>query len=197
MVMGHYATALIPYAYNSQRKVAPFWLFLLATQFLDFIMLVFVLTGIESLTPHQFFQASFLNMRADMTYSHDLLPVVGWSVGLAIFAGVVCKNIVASVWVFILCALHELFDLAVGFKHYIFGPDTTALGLNLYNTQPVLGIAVEAIVCFGIVTWYLKKRSNQNAPVRKNVKIALYAILVGATVGLLPMANQSLGQLIG
>ncbi len=32
MVMGHYATALIPYAYDSNRKLAPFWFFLLATQ---------------------------------------------------------------------------------------------------------------------------------------------------------------------
>jgi len=32
MVMGHYATALIPYAYESNRKLAPFWFFLLATQ---------------------------------------------------------------------------------------------------------------------------------------------------------------------
>ena len=197
MVMGHYATALIPYAYNSQRKLAPFWMFLLAAQFLDFIMIAFVLMGIESLSPHQFFQASFLNMRVDMTFSHDLLPVLGWSVGLAIFAGIVCKNVLAAVWAFSLCILHELFDLAVGFKHYIFGSNTMAFGLNLYNTQPIIGIIIEALVCFGILTWYLKKRSDQGEPLSKNIKIGLYAILVGATVGLLPMANAPLSSFLG
>lgn len=192
MVMGHYATALIPYAYNSQRKVAPFWMFLLAAQFFDFIMIALVLVGIESVTPEQFFQASFLNMRVDMTYSHDLLPVLGWSAGLAVFAGIVCRNVLAVVWVLALCILHELFDTAVGFTHYVFGPETTAFGFNLYNTQPVLGIIIEALVCFGILTWYLNKRSGQEATVATNVKIGLYAILVGATIGLLAIANQPL-----
>lgn len=197
MVMGHYATALIPWAYNSQRKVAPFWMLLLAAQFLDFIMLAFVLIGIESITPQDFFQASFLNMRVDMTYSHDLLPVLCWSVGLAVLAGILFKNWLAAVWVFSLCILHELFDIAVGFTHYIFGPETTAFGFNLYNTQPITGILIEAIVCFGILTWYFKKRSDQGGPVAKNIKIGLYAILVGITIGLLPMANQPLSHFVG
>ena len=197
MVMGHYATALIPWAYNSQRKVAPFWMLLLATQFLDFLMIAFILAGIESITPTAFFQASFLNMRVDMTYSHDLLPVLGWAVGLAVLAGIVFRNWLAAVWVFSLCILHELFDTAVGFTHYIFGPETTAFGFNLYNTQPITGILIEAIVCFGILTWYLKKRSDQGEPVAKNTKIGLYAILVGLTIGLLPMANQPLSYFLG
>ena len=197
MVMGHYATALIPWAYNSQRKVAPFWMLLLAAQFFDFIMIAFVLIGIESVTPEQIFQASFLNMRVDMTYSHDLLPVLGWSVGLAVLAGILFKNWLAAVWVFSLCILHEIFDIAVGFTHYIFGPETTAFGFNLYNTQPIMGILIEAIVCFGILTWYLKKRSDQGEAVARNVKIGLYAILVGLTIGLLPIANQPLSYFLG
>ena len=78
MVMGHYATALIPYAYAENRRLAPFWFFLLATQMLDFIMLFFVVIGIETVEPTNFFEASFRNMVVDMTYSHDILPVIFW-----------------------------------------------------------------------------------------------------------------------
>ena len=197
MVMGHYATALIPYAYNSQRKLAPFWLFLLATQVLDFIMIAFVLMGIESILPPQFLQASFMNMRVDMTFSHDLLPVLGWSIALAVVAGIVFNNRMVALWVFALMILHELFDTAIGFKHYIFGPETQSFGFNLYNTQPVLGIIIEALICFGIVTWYAKKRSDQGTPISRSTKIGLYAILVGGTVGLLAMANQPLSYFLG
>jgi hypothetical protein len=196
MVMGHYATALIPYAYKSNRNLAPFWFFLLATQALDFIMLFLVMIGVESVEPGNFFAASFKHMVVDMTYSHDILPVVGWSILFTAITFAVFKSPRLALIVFALTVLHELMDLFVGFEHYWFGApasaDATVFGLGLYNSAPLMGILMELVICVGLLVWYFRKRAVDGAPVSQRSKLILSGVLVGFTAFLLTIANQSL-----
>ena len=57
MIMGHFATALVPYQKCRGNPKASFWLFLLAAQFLDFLMLGFMALGMETVTPENFFDS--------------------------------------------------------------------------------------------------------------------------------------------
>ncbi|RTL31377.1 MAG: hypothetical protein EKK47_08015 [Burkholderiales bacterium] len=106
MVTGHFATALIPYELTRRqagRRQVPFWVFLLASQFLDFLMLALVAAGIEHLTPPDLLDLTFAGMRADMFASHDLLPVAGWSIGFGLLAWAVTRHRAAAlaVWGFV------------------------------------------------------------------------------------------------
>ncbi len=199
MVMGHYATALIPYAYNSNRNIAPFWFFLLATQALDFIMVALVIVGVETVEPVGIFDASFRHMVVDMTYSHDIAPVLFWTLFFTLITGLAFKSVKLAVIVFGLTALHEFMDLLVGFEHFWFGKpesgDAAVFGFGLYNTAPVAGLLIEVAICAGIVIWYLNKRSAVGKPVSKFSRRTLCAVLVGSTMALLAMANQSLASL--
>ncbi len=199
MVMGHYATALIPYAYDSNRKLAPFWFFLLITQVLDFIMVSLVMAGVETVEPSGIFDASFRYMVVDMTYSHDIAPVLVWSVLFAVIAGVVFKSSRLALIVLGLILLHESLDLLVGFEHFWFGQpesaDAAVFGLGLYNRAPVAGILIEVAICAGLIVWYVKKRASLGKPVSVFSQRLLWAVLVGSTLSLLAMANQSLSSL--
>ena len=46
MIAGHFATALVPYELTRKSDPVPVWPFLLAAQFLDVLMLIFVSLGI-------------------------------------------------------------------------------------------------------------------------------------------------------
>ena len=198
MVMGHYATALIPYAYDSNRKLAPFWFFLLATQVLDFIMVALVLVGVESIEPSGIFDTSFRHMVVDMTYSHDIAPVLFWSLLFAVITGVVFKSLRLAAIVLGLVLLHESMDLLVGFEHFWFGApeseDAAVYGFGLYNKAPVLGILVEVAICAGLIVWYVKKRASFGKPISVFSQRLLWGVLVGSTLALLAMANQSLAS---
>lgn len=197
MVMGHYSTALLPYAYEENRKAAPFIVFLAASQLLDFIMFSFVLLGIEKLTPSQIMEVTFFNIDQNMMYSHDIVPVILISLVVAVIAGAAFKSMRVALWVLGLGILHELLDLTVGFYHNWFGPGTAQFGLNSYIRAPVASLVFEALLCAGIVTWYVRKRAADGQPVSKRTKYTLYGLLVGGTLALLPIAVKPLGEIFG
>lgn len=200
MVMGHYATALIPWAYQSNRNLAPFWFILLATQILDFIMIGLVLIGVETIEPSAFLDASFKEMAVDMTYSHDILPVI---VLTTVFSGLTYAMFRSGRLALIvagLLLLHEAMDLLVGFEHFWFGipsnpEEAGAFGFGLYNSHPFLGILFEAVICIGLLVWYTKKRAEQGQALSRQSSVTLWCVLVGFTGFLLLMANQSLRSL--
>ena len=195
MFMGHYVTALIPYEQTREKSNVPFWVFLLASQFLDFLMLTLVALGIEGFDPHNFLDFSFTHAQTDMYISHDILPVLGWAVGFALLVLLFFRNKIAAMWCFALIIFHEVCDLVVGFKHNIIGKDTASLGMNLYNEAPVTGLFLEAALCCGIVWWFIQTRKKKGKPVSARLQWVLYLLLVGGTLATLPMANQSLGVL--
>ncbi|KZX58711.1 hypothetical protein A3709_17055 [Halioglobus sp. HI00S01] len=201
MLMGHYTTALVPWAYNSNRSLAPFWFFLMATQTLVFLMVSFALVGGETIEPSGFFDASFRHMTVDMTYSHDIAPVIVWTLVLSLAAGLIFKSLQLALIVAALNVAHELMDLLVSFKHYWFGApenkDFPVFGWGLYNSAPAVGLLIEIAICVGFIVWYVRTRRRQGYDVSRKTQVGLYAVLVGFTVFLLPMVNQSLLSLVG
>ncbi|MDF1665906.1 MAG: hypothetical protein P1V97_29385, partial [Planctomycetota bacterium] len=95
-------------------------------------MITFVPLGLETLSPHRFLDASFMNMHSDMPVSHDVLPVLGWTLGFAGVVWALTRNSKAALWCGGLIAFHEILDLVVGFPHRLAGPETPEFGLALY-----------------------------------------------------------------
>ncbi len=193
MVMGHYVTALIPYAKTREESIAPFWLFLLASQFLDILMLLLVTLGIESFEVDNPLIPKFVEMQTDMFVSHDVIPVLMWSVIFAGFAFLISKNRIVAAWCFGLVVFHECLDLIVGFHHRIYdqrlvGVDSSLIGLGLYSQAPLIGILIEIIFCAAVLFWFFQLRSQQKKPVSNRMRYGLLAILVGGTLGSLPNA---------
>lgn len=193
MVTGHFATALVPYALLQRSRPAPFWLFLLASQLLDFLMLGLAAAGVESLLPAEVLHLSFSGMQADMHASHDLLPVAGWALGFAALAWAVTRNGAAALWCAALVVVHELCDLVVGFKHGLHGEAPT-LGWNLYTRAPVAGLLIEAALCVAIVWWFAVRRRQDGRPLARTTVAALHGVLAGTALASLPVAHRPLAH---
>lgn len=194
MIAGHFATALIPYELLRKKKPAPFWLLLLASQFLDFLMLFLVLFGLEKLEPTNFFDTAFALTHSEMLISHDILPLIGWTILFGLAVLLFTKRWDLTIWCMILVAFHEVLDLIVGFEHFILGPETKSLGLNLYNKAPITGLIIEAILCIGIIYWLSRKRAQDNHPISGRLKWGLYLTLVGSTLATCFIANRSINS---
>lgn len=197
MIAGHYATALVPYELTRKSTGAPFWLYLLAAQFLDLLMLGLVALGLEELAPHNFLEATFASMHAEMFISHDIVPVLGWAALVGLVVWPLFRSGVVALWCAALVVVHEVSDLLVGFQHYVLGTDTAGLGLNLYQRAPVTGLLIEALLCAGLVYWFCRHRARQGEPVTPVVQWGLYGVLVGSTLATLPLAHHSLAGLLG
>ncbi|MAZ78113.1 MAG: hypothetical protein CMF39_05490 [Legionellaceae bacterium] len=197
MFMGHFATALVPYeklaakdAVEPSKKAAPFWIFLVGAQLLDFAMLLFVSLGVESFLPHDYhpIDTKFYNMQTDMWLTHDLIPVSFWAVGFAVVAFLLTRRLSVALWSFALVVFHEVLDLLVGFKHYVNGETSTEVGLALYTQAPFIGLCIEVALCALIVWWFTSSRAARGKPVSNRLKWILYGTLVGGTLSTLPMA---------
>lgn len=155
MVVGHYASALVA---KERDPATPLWLFLGAAMLLDFVMSALVLAGIEKMNPDPARMGSVLERAVvDMTFSHDLVPVAIWTVLAALFAYAVTNRIVAAFWVGALVIVHELSDFASGFGHFVFGPDSRAVGLGLYSSEPLLALLIELTFAVACVAWYTSR----------------------------------------
>ncbi len=194
MVMGHFATALVPYQKSSGNPKASFWLFLLAAQFLDFLMLGFMAVGMETVSPENFFDASFAGMQTNMLYSHNLVPVTIWALGFTAVIYAVIRDVTVSLWCFALIVFHELCDLVVGFEHNLTNADSLAVGMKLYTVAPVAGLLIEVAMCAGLVWWFARQRANAGQTLSPRAKRGLYLVLVGGTLATMPIATQSITQ---
>ncbi len=118
MIAGHYATALVPYELTRKTQHTSFWVFLVAAQFLDLAMLVFVSLGIEQLLPKNFLDFAFASSSSNMWVTHDILPALGWSVAIGLLFWAFTRKRVVAIWCGVLVFVHEIFDLLVGYTHY-------------------------------------------------------------------------------
>jgi len=194
MIVGHYATALVA---TEKAPRAPFWWLLIASNLADFVMLVLVVVGIESMEPSSMFDATLENLRVDMTYSHDILPALGWTVGVGAFAFVIWRDMPTAIWSAILVAFHEVCDLVSGFDHYIFTEESPRLGLALYTNAPELALAIEAALGIACVWWFTRSRAQRSAPISSWGKRWLYALVILGPLAQLPNARTSMSELLG
>lgn len=181
MVVGHYSTALVAKRLDPR---GPLWLFLLASMFLDFLMAVLVVSGVETMRPDPAAPGPRLaSMVVDMTWSHDLLPALAWCAVLGALAFAWTRSRTTALCVAGLVALHEAFDLVAGFPHFVLGPDTPAVGVGLYLSAPLAALAIEALVAFGCVLYFLR-----SSPLSTARKAGLLATTLFGVVAMLPLS---------
>ncbi|MFT5586649.1 MAG: hypothetical protein ACI9VR_004248 [Cognaticolwellia sp.] len=194
MVAGHFVTALVA---KQQAPKGALAFYLAVAQFPDLLWHGFHFLGVEPTLPLNPMAMSLDNMQADMTYSHDLLPTLGWIAlvmlaGRALFGGW-RPGLVAG----LLVLVHGLCDAVSGHTHYLFGPDSQALGLGLYATAPYLALIIEGVFIIGMLA--LVFRADAAAGVRRSRStLTVWAVVFGGgLLALFPSADLSITELTG
>jgi hypothetical protein len=181
VVVGHYAAALVA---KERDPSSPLWLLLASSMILDFAMAGLVLAGLESMRPDPSAPGPALaSMQIDMTYSHDLVPVLGWTLGVGLLAYALTRRRETALWAAGLVAFHEVCDLVSGFPHFVMGPGTSELGLGLYVQAPLAALGIELALGLACVAWFTRR-----AAISRGKKVGLYAAVVFGVAVLLPAA---------
>ena len=152
MFIGHYGVALA--AKKFEPKLSLGWLFA-ASQFVDILWTLFVLTGLEQVEIHPGHTAASPLSFVSYPYSHSLLMAVVWSAavfGIARFvwnarAAFVLGSVALSHW-FLDVPVH-LPDLPLAFG------DSPMVGLGLWNSK-IGTVALESGLLLGGLWIYLK-----------------------------------------
>jgi hypothetical protein len=181
VIVGHYATALVA---KERDPASPLWLLLAASMVLDFAMVSLVLAGVETMQPDPAAAGPALaSMQIDMTFSHDLVPVLCWTLGVGLLAYAITRRRATALWAAGLVAFHEICDLVSGFPHFVMGPGTPEIGLGLYQQAPLVALGIELALGLACVAWFTSRRTLPRART-----IGLFATVVFGVVALLPMA---------
>jgi hypothetical protein len=197
VIAGHYATALVPYELMRHKRRVPLWVFLVAAQFTDLLMVFLVQIGIEQLLPRDFLEMSFGHSSSDMWLSHDVLPALGWAVATGLAFGFITRDRVVGLWCGALVVLHEVCDLWVGYSHHWAGEGTGVVGLNLYQRAPVIGLLFETALCTVIIVWLLRRRAALGEHPSRRLALGLFVLLTGSTLLTLPLAWLPLSHWLG
>jgi len=113
MFVGHYGVSFLA---RSKVPQVPLWVFFLATQFLDLLWVVLVLTGLEGLQIIPGITAASPLDLEHAPYSHSLLAVTIWSLLTYVVAcrfpgGAIGRR--AALWVSVAVFSHWWLDLIV------------------------------------------------------------------------------------
>ncbi len=152
MILGHAATTLV-----AKRTVPamPWWLLIVSAFLIDIAMFAFVGLGIETMTPTGEDGPSFATNVVDMTFSHHLIPQIGWTLLAGAIAFAVTRQRLFALVAMALSLAHWLGDLVSGYGHHVFGPDSPAIGTDWYHQNLPAALAFEAalgILCVFIFT---------------------------------------------
>jgi hypothetical protein len=191
MIIGHYASTLLP---HSRDRRAPLALYLFVAIMQDLLWLLFAALGLEPTAPASVLDASFAGLRVEMSYSHDLAPALGWAAFAAVLGFLVTRSQRTALYCAALSIGHELLDLLSGFHHHVAGPTTAAVGLNLYGTAPYLAILIEAVFGAAMVFAYARSEARRGRALRVNQRTVLYAVFVLGALATLPVAERSLNE---
>jgi membrane-bound metal-dependent hydrolase YbcI (DUF457 family) len=193
MILGHYASALIPY---SKFKRYPFWILLVCSNVPEFIWLILALVGVEDTKPYSLFDATLKNLQVQMTYSHNLIPAVlqGFVVGGIIFA--FFKDRSFAFWCGFLTLFHVLCDFIVGFEHQLLTPDSMVVGLNSYLKFPHIAILIEFIFSVACIFWYIRTEKNAGNPLSTRKMVYLLLVFSIGVLMWLPTATIPMKDLL-
>ncbi|MFK7929861.1 MAG: hypothetical protein AB8H79_16830 [Myxococcota bacterium] len=194
MVAGHFATALVA---KQQAPAGPLAFYLVISQLPDLLWQLFHFIGIEPTLPLNPMATSLNNMQVHMTFSHDLLPTVGWFV-VAVLAGRALFGRWRSGWIAgALVVVHLLCDAVSGHTHHVFGPDSTPIGLGLYASAPYVALGIEAVFTLGVMLWVMWTDAK-NSVRRSRATLAVWAVVfAGGMVMLTLSAKVTVEQMTG
>jgi hypothetical protein len=193
MILGHYASALIPY---SKFKRYPFWILLICSNVPEFFWLILAFLGIEETQPASLLDATFRGLQVKMIYSHNLIPAFLQG---AIVSGIVFaffKNKSFALWCGFLTFFHVICDLVVGFEHQLLGENSQVVSLNSYFFFPHFAILIEFLFSLGCILWYKHTENNNGNPLSKKKLIYLLLFFSIGILIWLPTATIPLKDLI-
>jgi hypothetical protein len=194
MVVGHYATAFLPYGKHPE---IPLWVFLLCANLTDFLWLFVAFWGYEVPTPPSFWEGSFYNIEVEMPYTHELPGTLVLTLITGLLAYFFYRNFSVAFWCAGLVFLHFLCDLLSGFQHYCCGTNSFILSLSLYEKAPFLAVALEALFGACCLIYFEATLKKQGKALSRPKKISLYLLVVGGALIWLPSALIPLGSLLG
>ena len=179
MLAGHYATALVAQQRAPTRRFPAYLLawYLAVSQLPDLLWLLFHTLGLEPTQPTDLFDVTLQDLSVEMMFSHDLVPIMGWSVLFGVLGAVFFRDLRVGLATVALVGLHAVTDYLGGYPHHVFGPDTPVIGTGLYLTLPYLGIALEAVYIVVFVGWFLRderRRGVKRAPCNRRAIIGLF-----------------------
>jgi len=195
VIVGHYAAALLPYS-RLRAEGCPFWLLLLCANVPEFLWLALALAGVEAPEPASLLDATFANLRVDMTISHNLVPALaqGAVVG-GIVLGVWRRPAIAA-WCAGLVVFHVLSDYVVGFEHQLLGPGSPPVALNSYGRAPHAAILVELAFSVACILAYHRSEERAGRPVPARRRWALHAVFAAGILAWLPAATLPLRSML-
>lgn len=194
MLAGHFATAIVA---KQRVPVAHVGYYLAVSQLPDLLWLVFAALGLEPTSPDNPMNVSLDTLQVDMTYSHDLLPTLGWFV-LTILVGRALFGSWRPGWAGgILLIVHTLTDNLAGHPHNVFGPDSHAVGTGMYQSAPYFAVLLEAVFIVGFLAWIL--RNDAKAGVRRSrATYRVWAAVFGGGVAFMASsADLTMAELTG
>jgi len=176
MITGHLATALVA---KRAAPAMPWWLLAVAAMLIDIAMFTLVGLGVEQMVPNPEASGPTLATTVvEMTYSHDLIPQVFWIGVSGALAYLVTRNRQFTLIAMMLTGAHWLGDLVAGYGHFVFGPESHALGTDWYHLNLPAALGFEAALGVACVYWFTRGHSFS-----LGVQVALYGVF-----GLLPFA---------
>jgi len=193
MLAGHFTTAMLA---KQRVPAGHIGFYLIASQLPDLLWQVFHYVGLEPTAPDNFMAVTLQNLDADMTYSHDLLPLPVWAlltllVGRGLFGSWAPGRAGAA-----LVLVHGLVDFVGGFDHHVFGPDTPSVATGLYGTAPYLAIALEALVIAVTMLWVVRADVARGIRRSRATWLTRAAVLGGGVVFMALTATHSMAQLL-
>lgn len=141
MILGHAATTL---AAKRAAPEMPWWLLFVSAFLIDIAMFIFVALGIETMAPTGAEGPSLATQMIEMTFSHDLIPQIGWTLFAGIFVFAVTQRRTFALIAMFLSLGHWLGDLIAGYGHFIFGPDSLPIGTDWYHLNLPAALMFEA-----------------------------------------------------
>ena len=178
MFTGHFAAAI---AAKAAAPQAPLWVYVGASQLIDFIWAGLIIAGVEKVAIDPTLKGSPLDL-SYMPYTHSLPATIGWSLLAALIARRWWSARTAAV-VGLVVFSHWLLDLLVHRPDLPLGFTGPRLGLGLWNF-PVAAMAVE-IGLLGLATamWTAQRvRAGQGAWPAMVFLAFLTALQIAATV---------------
>lgn len=182
MVVGHFATALLP---HSKYPQFPVFIFLICANLADFLWLILALFGIEYPFPVSMWDVTFQHMEVPVMYSHELVPTLALAGIVTLLVYLVYRQKGPALACGALVLLHLVCDLLSGLEHYTHGPGSFCISLNLYGKTPHLAIVIEAVFGAICVFIYEVMEHKQGRPLSLGKVFWLYLFFtVGALVWL-------------
>ncbi len=194
MIAGHFTTALVAKRYYTAGSIM---FFLIASQLLDLLWLIFHYLGWETTKPDNYMHVSLDSLQVEMTYSHDVIPVLVWIVLTIMFGRWVFKNWKTGLIGGFLVFLHAIVDYIGAYSHHVFGPQTPDVTTGLYYSAPNLAVFIELIFLVVMMFWVV--RLDKKAAVKRSRGTWIVWILVfaGCTSLMFLTADTSIADRFG